>query len=319
MRILVTGAAGFVGQAIMRSAMQYADDEFLGASRSAMPAHTAFGRYIEVGDYTTAPRWASALGGVDCVVHAAARVHVMKDRSADPLLEFRRMNVDATLNVARTAVHFGVRRFIFLSSVKVNGESTPDDRPFRVTDPPRPVDPYGRSKAEAEDGLRELAESTGLEVIIIRPTLVYGPGVRGNFLAMMRILKYGLPLPFAAIHNRRTLTSLDNLVGLVNATVRNPAVTRGTFFAGDAVDISTPQLLAKTAHALGVAARLVPVPVSILQAIGKISGKSQAMQRLVGSLRVDIEPTKTQIGWAPSTSIEETLAATAEHFLARGQ
>jgi nucleoside-diphosphate-sugar epimerase len=239
----------------------------------------------------------------------------MHDESSDPLAEFRKVNVEGTLNLARQAAEAGVRRFIFISSIKVNGEGTPLGSPYRADAQPQPADSYGISKMEAEQGLRALAAETGMEVVIIRPTLVYGPGVKANFLSMMRWLHKGVPLPFGAIHNQRSLVALDNLVDLIVTCIDHPAAANQTFLVSDGEDLSTTELLRRMATALGKPARLLPVPSWLLEAGASILGKKALSQRLCGSLQVDISKTRELLGWTPPLSVDAALRKTAAHFL----
>ena len=266
MMILLTGSTGFVGQALLaRLAAQPALDLVVVSRRpnSSLPAGVA---HAQVADIAADTAWQPVLQGVQVIIHAAARVHVMNDKVADPLAEFRKVNVDGTLNLARQAVGAGVKRFIFISSIKVNGESTAPGKPYSAESQPAPVDPYGISKLEAEQALRELAAETGMEVVIIRPPLVYGPGVKANFLSMMRWLSKGIPLPLGAIQNRRSLVALDNLVDLIATCVEHPAAANQTFMVSDGEDLSTRQLLRRMGGALGRPARLVPIPAWLLEA-----------------------------------------------------
>ena len=255
--------------------------------------------------------WRDELVDCDVVVHLAARVHVMYDASIDPLAEFRRVNVQGTLNLARQAAASGVRRFVFISSIKVNGEATQPGQPFTADDAPAPLDAYGISKMEAEQGLRELAAQTGMEVVIIRPPLVYGPGVKANFAAMMRWLQRGVPLPLGAIHNQRSLVALDNLVDLIVTCLTHPAAANQTFLVSDDEDVSTTELLRRMGQAMGKPARLLPVPVSWLKVGAAMVGKRDAAQRLSGSLQVDIEKTCRLLGWVPPISLDEGLRRAA--------
>ncbi len=255
------------------------------------------------------------MAGVEVVIHAAARVHVMHDESSDPLAEFRKVNVDGTLNLARQAAEAGVGRFIFISSIKVNGEGTPVGVPYVADGQAAPADPYGISKMEAEQGLRALAAETGMEVVIIRPTLVYGPGVKANFLNMMRWLHKGVPLPFGAIYNQRSLVALDNLVDLIVTCIDHPTAANQTFLVSDGEDLSTTELLRRMGVALGKPARLLPVPSRLLEAGAAMLGKQALAQRLCGSLQVDISKTRELLNWSPPVSVDEALRKTAEHFL----
>jgi UDP-glucose 4-epimerase len=250
------------------------------------------------------------------VVHLAARVHVMHDSAADPLAEFRRVNVKGSLQLARQAAEAGVRRFVYVSSIKVNGEGTEAGRPFRADDAPQPHDPYGISKHEAEVGLHQLAAATGMELVVVRPPLVYGPGVRANFRSMMGWLKRGIPLPFGAIENRRSLVALDNLCDLLVTCTRHPAAAGQTFLAGDGDDVSTTQLLQRLGRALGHPARLVPLPPVVLRRLFGALGKAEIAQRLFSSLQVDISTTRDRLGWQPPIGLDEGLRRAAVAFLA---
>lgn len=303
-RILVTGAAGFIGTAL--GARLRAEQAFVtGLSRLPAPHCTAVGTMDTTGD------WSGWLRGVDTVVHLAGRAHVMRETAADPLQAYRRVNVDLTMHLARRAAAHGVRRFVFLSSIKVNGEATRPGRPFRAGDPPAPVGPYAVSRREAEDALLALAAQTSLEVVVIRPPLVYGPGVRANFRALMNALARGLPLPLGAIDNRRTLVGLDNLVDLIVAAIRQPRAANRILFAGDGEDLSTRALVRRLAGAMQVRARLVPVPVPLLRLAGRLGGRGEAVRRLCDSLQVDLSDTCRVLGWTPPVSVDEGLRRTA--------
>jgi nucleoside-diphosphate-sugar epimerase len=239
----------------------------------------------------------------------------MNDVSADPLAAFREVNVEGTLNLARQAAASGVKRFIFISSIKVNGEGTEPGTVYTADDVPAPVDPYGISKLEAEQGLRVLAATTGMEVVIIRPVLVYGPGVKANFLSMMRWLYRGVPLPFGAVRNRRSLVAMDNLVDLIVICSDHPAAANQTFLASDGEDVSTTDLLRKLARALGKSAFLVPIPVWLMSGVATLLGRRPLSQRLFGSLQVDISKNRQLLGWTPPVSLDKALSLTAQHFL----
>ena len=245
--------------------------------------------------------------GVSEVVHTAARVHVMQDKAVDPLAEFRRTNVDGTIALARQAAASGVHRFVFISSVKVNGEATLLGRPFMADDVQDPQDAYGISKMEAEQGLGQIAVETGMEVVIIRPPLVYGPGAKANFAALMRAVQRGWPLPLGAVHNQRSLVALDNLVDFIVTCVSHPQAANQTFLVSDGQDLSTTDLVRGMAQAAGVPARLLPVPVWALQAGASFLGKGDAVQRLCGNLQVDISKARSLLGWVPPVSMEEGL------------
>jgi len=267
-------------------------------------------------DLTQEAGWTRALDGVDVVVHAAARVHVMADEANNPLREFRRVNVEGTLMIARKAIESGVRRFVFVSSIKVNGEETMPCHAFSPDDVPQPADPYGVSKYEAEEGLRRLADESGLEVAIIRPVLVYGPGVKANFLQMMRWISRGIPLPLASIRNRRSLVGLENLVDLIVKCSTHPAAANQTFLVSDGEDLSTPCLVRRVAQALGRPVGVVPFPPKLLHTVGRGIGKGDFVRRLCGSLQVDMTKTSEMLGWTPPVSVDQGLSATARAFLA---
>ena len=267
------------------------------------------------GDLEPSADWAVALKGVSVVVHLSARVHVLVDTCADPLAEFRRINVQGTLNLALQAAAAGVRRFVFVSSIKVNGEATQPGQPFKADDVPAPLDAYGVSKMQAEQGLRGIAQETGMEVVIIRPPLVYGPGVKANFAAMMRWLRRGVPLPLGAIHNQRSLVALVNLVDLIVTCITHPAAANQTFLVSDGEDVSTTELLCRMGLALGCPARLIPVPVSWLKLATTLVGKQDVAQRLYGSLQVDISKTRQLLGWCPPLTLEQGLYKAAAGHL----
>ena len=317
MRTLVTGATGFVGRAVVERLLSRPGRSVVAAVREApvqLPSDIELFRFREL---SADQDWSQGLSSVDTVIDLAARVHVMHDTATDPLSEFRRANVEGTLQLARQAAALGVRRLIFVSSIKVNGEQTAVGQPFRAGDVPCPVDPYGVSKLEAEQGLRRIADETGLEVAIIRPPLVYGPGVKANFLRMMTWLHRGYPLPFGAIPNQRSLIALDNLVDLIVTCCDHPDAAQQTFLVSDGEDVSTTDLLKRVAAALGRPARLIPVPAVALRAVAQALGKGEFAQRLCGSLQVDIGPTRERLNWAPVVQLDDALARTARHFLAQ--
>jgi nucleoside-diphosphate-sugar epimerase len=246
------------------------------------------------------------------VLHLAARVHVMNDTSADPLQAFREANTQATLRLGRQAAAMGVRRFVFVSSIKVNGEATRQGRPFTANDAAAPEDPYGMSKAEAEAGLRQIATETGMEIAIVRPPLVYGPGVKANFAALIHALRRGLPLPLGSVtNNRRSLVALDNLVDLLLTCIDHPAAANQTFLVSDGEDLSTTGLLQRLGLAMGRPARLIPVPPALLRLGATLIGKGDVAQRLLGNLQVDIAHTRHTLGWAPPVSVDEGLRRAA--------
>lgn len=307
-KILVTGANGFVGNILCETLASRAMD-FVPAVRKAQHA-----RQFSVGDLNAETGWREALAGCNAVIHLAARVHVMKDRSADPLAAFRAVNLDATLNLARQAASNGVRRFVFVSSVKVNGEET-TDQPFTAFDKPAPLDPYGQSKLEAEIALRKLSQETGLEVVVVRPPLVYGPGVRANFRRLMQLVKMGVPLPFGAIHNRRSMVAAENLVDLLLTCAQHPAASGQTFMVSDDKDVSISELLRMLAGAMEKRSLQFSVPAGLITSAATLLGKAAVANRLVGSLQVDVAHTKSALQWVPPVSMDAAIKRSVSHFL----
>lgn len=262
---------------------------------------------FEVGEIGPETDWSDALLGIDSIIHTAARVHVMNDMSINPLLEFRKVNVEGTLNLARQAAKAGVKKFIFLSSIKVNGESTQKGKPFTDSDMPCPEDHYGISKYEAEEGLRLIANNTAMKVTIIRPVLVYGLGVKGNFLSLIRLQKMGFPLPLGAIRNSRSFISLDNLINFIEVCLHHPAADNQTFLVSDGEDISVTQLLQLTALVMNIKSRLIPVPISIIRFGARLLGREIVAARLCGNLQVDISKAQELLGWTPPLSVKDGL------------
>jgi nucleoside-diphosphate-sugar epimerase len=317
MNILITGASGFIGQALCRELLHNNKTSIIFVTSRSPRLENNFPYPIEpvaITSLSDLNQRQDILARVDCIIHLAARVHQMKDTAADPLAAFRAINTEATLNLARQAAQHGVKRFIYLSSIKVNGEKTTPGCPFTADDTPAPQDPYGISKAEAEIQIRELSAETGLEVVIIRPPLVYGPGVKANFLSMMRWLDKGFPLPLGAIHNRRSLVALPNLVDLIINCLTHPAAANQTFLVSDNEDLSTTDLLRRMSNALGKPAWLLPIPVQWLECTASLLGKKAVAQRLCSSLQLDIHKTQTLLNWTPPISVDEALQYTARHF-----
>lgn len=306
--ILVTGATGFVGNAmVQRLAEDSASGGVVAAVRRLDKSWPKGVQPIQMGDLLPTSDWRAVLQGLDAVVHCAARVHVMQDTATDPLEAYRQVNVLGTLNLASQAAQAGVRRFVFVSSIKVNGEATAPGRPFTADDTPVPLDPYGVSKMEAEQGLHELSARTGMEVAIVRPVLVYGPGVKANFASMMRWVARGVPLPLGLIHNARSMVALDNLVDLLMSCLTHHAAAGHTFLVSDGEDVSTTELLHRTAQAMGKTARLLPVPASWLEFGAALLGKRAVAQRLCGFLQVDIKKNQRLLGWRPPLTLDEGL------------
>lgn len=314
--ILVTGATGFVGNALCERLAGHRALRVSVRNKSAI----TFPFDIEVVEASLSPDqdWSAALSGASTVIHCGARVHVMNDKVVDPLAEFRRVNVDGTLRLARHAAELGVKRFVFVSSVKVNGEYSLPGQLLMADQLPAPSDPYGVSKCEAEEGLLNLSSEAGMEVVIIRPVLVYGPGVKANFLEMMRWLRSGIPLPLGGItENRRSLVYLENLVDLIITCLDHPAAANQIFLVSDGHDLSTTELLQRMAASMGGPARLIAVPVGLIRFAASLIGRPGIAQRLCGSLQVDISKTRELLGWLPPFSVDEGLRRTAEVFLAK--
>ncbi|PHM21769.1 MAG: hypothetical protein CK604_05250 [Curvibacter sp. PD_MW3] len=301
-RVLITGANGFVGKALCEH-LRAAGWDVVAAVRN--PNSESEIKVESIGRDTP---WGHALKHVSCVIHLAARVHVMSETVADPLVEFRAINVDGTLNLASQAVQAGVKRFIFLSTVKVLGESTQPSRSFQASDMPNPEDAYGISKWAAEQGLHRLAAQTAMEMVIVRSPLVYGPGVKANFASLVRWLRLGIPLPLGAVtQNRRSLVALDNLVDLLATCIDHPAAANQTFMVSDGEDLSTADLLHRLGQAMGQPARLIAVPSRLLLTGACMLGKRDLAQRLLGNLQVDISKTRELLGWAPPVRVDEGL------------
>lgn len=305
MKVLLTGASGFLGGILVRELENRKDINFSVALRSPKSGLRPVS-YV-VGELSADTDWSAAVARQQVVIHAAARAHVMNDEVADPLAEYRRVNVAGTLNLARQAAGAGVQRLIFISSIKVNGEATQQGRPFTVNAEPAPEDPYGLSKLEAEQGLMKLAAETGMEVVIIRPPLVYGPGVKGNFASMIKLVEKGIPLPLGAVHNKRSLVGIDNLVDLIIRCIDHPGAANQVFLAGDGEDLSTTELLRGVGKAMGRPARLIPVPAGLLELGATLLGKRAVAQRLLGSLQVDISKTCERLDWKPPFTVEQGL------------
>lgn len=313
--ILVTGGSGFLGGALIRSLNSVKQLSLAAAVRDLNTVLPPSVRLLSMANLDGSADWHHALLNIDIVVHAAARVHIMKENAADPLSEFRAVNVNGTLNLARQAAAAGVKRFIFISSIKVNGEFTRPGEAFTADDSPAPIDPYGISKFEAEQGLREIAAATSMEVVVIRPVLIYGAGVKANFLNMIRWLDKGIPLPFGAIYNSRSLVALDNLIDFILVCLEHPGAANQTFLVSDGEDVSTTELLFKIGRALGKPARLLPIPSWALQSVVVMIGKASLGQRLLGSLQVDISKNARLLNWTPPVKMDDALRTTAQYFL----
>jgi len=300
-RYLITGASGFVGSALLRE-LQRRNMAAVGVGRISSP-EIKFG----VSEMDSQTEWRTALTGVTCVLHAAGRAHILRDAAANPLAEFRRVNVEGTRRLALQAAEAGVQRLVFISSIGVNGISTDRRGPFTFEDRPAPIEPYGQSKLEAELVLQEIAASTGLEVVIVRPPLVYGPGVRANFLRLMNLVQRGWPLPLGGVNNRRSLVALDNLADVLIRCAQHPAAVGKIFLVSDGDDLSTPDLLRRLGASMGVPVRLVPMPRWLLLQGARMIGRRGEAERLLGSLQVDIRHTRKMLGWEPPISVDEGI------------
>jgi UDP-glucose 4-epimerase len=314
MQILMTGSTGFLGTAFLASLN---DGNFKVTQVGRDVREKTNCNYIYINCFGLESQFNLDTHKFEVVIHCAARAHIMDDSSLNPLEAFREVNTYGTLNLAQQAADAGVKRFIFISSVKVNGESTGPGLPFKSDDKFVPTDHYGLSKYEAEIGLRKISDKTGMDVVIIRPPLIYGPGVKANFASMMKWVNKGVPLPLGGIiWNKRSLVSVDNLVDLIVTCIDHPNAANQTFMVSDDDDVSTSQLLANMATALGVPNRLLPIPSSLFTLVATLTGKRAISQRLCGSLQVDISKTKEMLNWHPPYSAAESMKKTADAFLA---
>lgn len=313
MNVLLTGATGFIGRTLTYNLAQQGF-AVIGAVRtpaSILPPHIP---QVSIGNLLSDTDWTTALLDIDTLIHLAARAHILKDQATDPLAAFRETNTYATLNLAQQAANAGVQRFIFISSIGVNGNQT-YTKPFTADDLPTPAEPYAVSKHEAEIGLRQIAAETGMEVVIIRPPLVYGANAPGNFGQLIKTVARGIPLPLGNIHNQRSLVALPNLIDLITTCIDHPAAANQTFLVSDGEDLSTTELLQRLSHALGKPARLLPIPQSWLETALTLVGKRAIAQRLCGNLQVDISKTRDLLGWTPPVSVDAALHQTAQAYL----
>ncbi|WP_351089080.1 SDR family oxidoreductase [Shewanella sp. S1-49-MNA-CIBAN-0167] len=314
MKLLLTGASGFVGLNMLEKLSGY---DLHVISRSNNGRFNDFkGLSFFQNEIDADTNYNDALTNRDVIIHCAARAHIMSDEALEPLAEYRKVNTSGTMNLARQAVRSGIKRFIYISSIKVNGESTELNKPFKSSDNRVPKDFYGQSKSEAEVQLLQLSKETGLEVVIIRPTLVYGPGVKANFASLMNHVSKGFPLPFRCItKNMRSLVSVKNLVDLIVTCIEHPKAANQVFLVSDDHDISTASMVKHMSQALGKSRTLLPVPLWCYRLFGKLVGKADLVNRLLGSLQVDITHTKETLGWVPPQTLEEGFKETAEAFL----
>ncbi|MDT3719483.1 SDR family oxidoreductase [Pseudomonas oryzihabitans] len=314
MRIVVTGASGFVGGGLIARLLEpgHVVRAVVRKSSSAKFDSRASKQIID--GLSAQQDWRSIVDNQQVVIHAAARVHVMSEGANDPLSEFRKVNVEGTLNLARQSAAAGVKRFIFISSIKVNGEQTFPGKPYTASTEAAPTDPYGISKMEAEQGLLAIASSTDMEVVIIRPVLVYGPGVRANFMKLMALIHKGVPLPFGAIRNRRSFVSLDNLVDLILHCLEHPAAANRIFLVSDGENLSTTMLIQKIGKAMNRKVFLLPIPVCCLELCAVLLKKESHLRRLCGSLEVDISETNTLLGWTPPFTMDFSIDRVVQDF-----
>lgn len=307
MKILLTGAHGFVGGNLQKALVDTGYFVHCACRNNIKTEkQNQSVREIIIGDISKSTDWADALDGVDVIIHLAARVHVMRDLASDPLEEFRAVNTLGTEKLARDSVRAGVKRFIFISTIKVNGEET-NNLPFTEKGEPSPVDPYAVSKWEAEKALYRISQKTGLEVVIIRSPLVYGPMVKGNFLTLLKLIDKGIPLPLGLVDNRRSLIGIENLADLIIHCIDHPYASGETFLASDGEDLSTPNLIRRIAKAFGRKPHLFPFPPKILQMAANVVGKGDVVQRLLGSLQVDSSKAECLLDWVPPVSVDEGI------------
>lgn len=319
MTTLVTGGNGFVGRALLTALVSSDVNVRAAIRRQSNFERKDFSKRIQtctINDIGPATDWTGALDRVQTIVHLAARVHVMKENAVDPLAAFRHVNTLGTTRLASMAAQAGVRRLVYVSTIKVNGEETVD-RAFHEDDTPRPSDPYAISKWEAEQVLRRISAETGMEIVIVRPPLVYGPGVGGNFLTMLKWMDRGIPLPLASVDNQRSLVGINNLLSLLMVCLAHPRAAGEVFLVSDGEDLSTPELLRRTARALGKSPRLFPFPVGMLRMTARLLAKGEACERLCGSLVVDSSKARRLLGWSPVSFVDDELRRTAEWYHGR--
>lgn len=312
MRFLITGANGFVGKPLCSELLRRGK-----VVRAAVRSPSSLVENVEVAVVSSIDGktdWSDALRGVDAVIHLAARVHVMKDTAIDPLAEFFKVNLFGTSNLAQQAARAGVKRFVYVSSIKVNGEQTMGSQLFSESDEPNPQDPYAISKWRAEQDLRRIAQETGLEVVIVRPPLVYGPGVKGNFIRLLAAIDRGIPLPLAGANNLRSLVYVGNLVDALIGCATPPAAAGQTYLVSDGNDVSTAMLVEMIAQALGCKSRAFYFPPVLLRAMAAVLGRADQIDRLFDSLRINDEKIRRELAWSPPYTLEQGLRATAEWY-----
>lgn len=313
MNVLVTGANGFVGKALCKRLVE--DGIKVRSAVRRIVDETTIGEVVNLGDIDGQTEWSNSLQGVGAVVHLAARVHCNHRSTDDVAAEYIRVNVGGTKQLATCAVKAGVKRLVYVSSIKVNGENT-NSSPFTENDAPRPMDAYAISKWEAERALQKIAAATDLEVVILRPPLIYGPSVRANFLTLLNLVERGVPLPFGSVRNQRSLLYVGNMVDAIVSCLHHPEASGNTFLISDGEDVSTPELIRHLASLLGHPARLIPIPHGVLTLAGKLLGRSSEASRLVASLQVDSAHIRNVLGWSPPFSMKEGLADTVRWYRA---
>jgi nucleoside-diphosphate-sugar epimerase len=305
-KILITGATGFVGNALYKN-LRLKKYTIHVSVRSNQQKITEGVTSFNVGEICSETNWKDALKGVDCIIHCAARAHVMREKKTNILKNYRKINVEGTRSLAKQAVAFGVKRFIFLSSVKVNGEKTRESFRFKHNDLSRPEDAYAISKWEAEQVLLDESKKSGLEVVIIRAPLVYGYKAKGNLKRLIKLVRSGIPLPFSLVSNKRSLIGLDNLINVIIRCIDHPEAAGKTFLVSDSEDLSTPDLLTHISSAMGYSSRLFPVPISLLKFVSRVIGRKSEMDRLLESLQIDNSYTCEVLNWAPTVSVAEGI------------
>ena len=317
--VLVTGATGFIGCHLCADLRRrgYRVKSALHRQPDGGLPRDHIGESVIVGNIDAATDWSQALVGVDSIVHLAARVHVMREHVTNPLAAYRAINTFGTVQLARSAAAAGVRRLVFVSSIKVNGETT-SVKPFAAHDQPAPMDAYAISKWDAEIALQQISHETGLEVVIVRPPLVYGPGVKGNYLCLLRVVKRGIPMPFGSCNNKRSFVYLDNMTDLLVQCLAHPRAAGQTFLVSDGEDLSTPELVRRLARAYETTPRLISVPPAWLEAAARLVGRPGIYDRLCGSLQLDIRHTRQTLQWTPPVSIEEGMIRTVRWSLDQG-
>ena len=314
MKVLVTGATGFVGRHLCRMLIDAGHEVTAAVRAEPSPALADGITVVDVGELSAGTLWRDALAGQDAVVHLAARTHVMHETESNPEMAYRRMNVEVTRRLANECALLGIKRIVFMSSIKVNGEATPKDRPYTAADTPAPEDAYGRTKLSAERELARATEGTSTDFVILRPPLVYGPGVKGNFEKLMRAVAAGSWLPLGSLANRRSLIYVENLCSALIQCLESSKAAGRTYLVSDGDDLSTTSLVRRIAAALGIPARLLRVPAPLLKLAGKLTGKSAAIARLTGSLRIDGSALCSELGWQPPYSVDQGLERTAAWF-----